>query len=136
MRRPEMSRLPTSGRPAVVFSRRVGRIDGVETHFHCFLRAVVGTTGRYECAFGSVEVIEKPLVERKSGTQNGGDDHVLCRQVHLGGVDRCLYGLRNIGKCFAYFICHDLSHSFEISPEPHTVVLEFYVSDFVEKGIQ
>ena len=73
--------------------------------------------GRDETIVGLVEHIEKSLMERQSGTEYSGDDHIVFRQRYVyraqwrsDGLGLILQGLRQL-------VGHHLADACDIMPE-------------------
>jgi hypothetical protein len=97
--------------------------------------AVCGDKG----VFSFVKIVEKALVQRKAGPENGAEHYLVIREIAIGYSQRGFHLFRGISEGFADLVSKDFADPFKISAETHTLFLNNYVPEFrniaVEEGV-
>lgn len=94
------------------------------------LFVLVFTVGRYEGVTSMVEDIEEALVERQSGTEDGGKNYLVRRDVHAGYSQRCGYIVRLVVEGLRYLEGLILTDAAYVVAEKKTVLLIVLVANF------
>ena len=112
-------------------TRQVGRshVFNADAHILTFLVAII-TIGRDKGVASLIENIEKTLVERQSGSENGSYDNRIVRRVAIGHSQRCCNLLDTVFQPLAHLVGHCMANAREIVAEAHTVALHVNIAQF------
>ena len=77
-----------------------------------------------------VEILQKSVMERHSGTEYGSEHYLLVEYLALGLRQWCLALFGAVAHCARYLIGHDLAYAFEITAETEHVALNVDVAQF------
>ena len=77
----------------------------------------------HESVLGAVEAVQKPLVERHSGTQYCREDELLVALLAYALAQRCLYFGVAVTQVLGYFVCHGMADAPQVLAETQRVFL-------------
>ena len=87
--------------------------------------------GRDEAVVDVVEHVQKALVERQSGTEDGCQhDVLLLGQGDVDGTQRCGDGLRLVGQRLGQLVSHQFADTLDVVTEQQAVLLILLVAQF------
>ena len=91
------------------------------------LLILIITVGGNKRISGTVEHIEKPLMQRKPGTEHGSHHHIIIGRTGLRHTQRSLHLLDGVRQLFTHLIRHNLSDTLYVPAEPEAIALYLYI---------
>jgi len=82
-----------------------------------------------------VKIAEKALMQRQSGTENGGENYLVSRQFHCNVIERRIDCGFIICQCLAYLVCHYLSDTLYVVTEEKGILLIILVAELAEEKV-
>ena len=115
----------------LVVEARAG--DVLNVHHKVVGLGEVLAIGAHKGIVGAIEVTQESLVERQSGTQDGGEHHAVVDYASLFHAQRRLDLHLAIAQALGDFVGHDLSQTVDVSAEAQTLLLQYFVAHFAHE---
>jgi hypothetical protein len=96
---------------------------------------VVFTVGGDKCIICFVEIVQHPLVERHTCTQDRTENRLLLEDLTNGGAKGSLDLFLRKRQGFADLVSGDLADPFQVATETHAILLNTYIPDLADPGI-